>query len=73
MKMWNKKAISKLDKYFPPAGPCLFCGHKDKRHRLWDAILALYKGGETIKFIAEIYDLPIKAIQLVIEIKPYKK
>lgn len=68
--MWSKKQISKLDKYFPPCGECWFCGHRDKRHRLWDAILALDEPDECI---AALYDEPIEAIKLIKEIKPYHR
>ena len=66
-------AATQLDKYFPPCGECLFCGHKDKRHRLWDTIISLSKGGESVEFIAALYDKPIEAIELVLQIKPYQR
>ena len=68
--MWSKKAISELDKYFPPCGGCLFCGHKDKRHRLWDAIIALQESDE---FTAGLYELPIEAVKMVRRIRPYHR
>ena len=68
--MWSKKEIAKLDKWYPPCGECWFCGHRDKRHRLWDAILTL---DEPDEFLAGLYNLPIEAIKLVKEIKPYHR
>lgn len=61
-----------LDKYFPPRGPCAFCGHKDARHRLFDAILDRYfLAHETIDMLADDYNLPKESIELVIAKKPY--
>ena len=71
--MWSKKAISQLDKYYPPCGPCMFCGHKDKRHRAWDVFLSLSAGGEATEFIAGLYEVPVEYVKLVLEIKPYHK
>jgi len=71
--MWNKKSISQLDKYYSPCGPCMFCGHKDKRHRMWDIWLAMWHGGESIEFIAKLYDVDIEYVKLVLEIKPYHR
>ena len=68
--MWSKKAIARLDKYFPPAGECMLCGFKDKRHRLWDAILFL---NESDEFTARCYNESIEAIKLVRQIRPYHK
>jgi len=68
--MWSKKAISELDKYFPPCGKCWLCGHKDKRHRLWDAIIALQ---ESYEFTAELYELPVEAVKMVRRIRPYHR
>lgn len=61
--------ISELDKYFKPAGPCMLCGHPDKRHRLWDTIIALTDSDEVV---AHLYDLPIEAVKLVRELRPYQ-
>ena len=69
--MWNKKAISQLDKYYPPCGKCAFCGHKDKRHRLWDTWLALRDMGA--EWITVAYDVDIEYVELVLEIKPYHR
>jgi len=71
--MWSKKAISQLDKYYPPCGSCWLCGFKDKRHRMWDAFLLLSKGGETPEFIARLYNEPVEYIKLVLNIKPYHR
>jgi len=68
--MWSKKAIAQLDKYFPPAGGCMLCEFKDKRHRLWDAILDL---DESDEFTARLYNRPVEAIKLVRKIRPYHK
>lgn len=69
----NKTDIAELDKYFPPAGPCAFCGHKDKRHRLWDVIMGMHKNNEGIKAISHNYELPIEAVEAVISVQPYRR
>jgi hypothetical protein len=71
--MWNKIAIAQLNKYSNPCGKCMFCGHKDKRHRLWDSWLSLSKGGETVEFIASLYDVNTEYVKLILKLKPYHK
>ena len=68
--MWSKKAISRLNIYFPPCGSCMFCGHKDKRHRLWDVIIAMDNSDESI---ASVFDIPIESVKLVRQIRPYHR
>lgn len=65
--------IEKLDKWFPPAGPCVFCGHKDRRHRLWDVIMGMHENNEAVKAIAYNYDLSVESIEAVISIQPYRR
>lgn len=55
-----------LDAYFPPAGPCLFCGAADKRHRLWDTMAERCAAGETAAAVAEDYGYPVEAVLLAI-------
>ena len=62
-----------LDKHFPFSGPCGFCGHPDKRHRLWDSILARWECGDMVKEIMREYVYTEEAIHRVIELRPYKK
>ena len=71
--MWGKKAIEKLNEYSNPCGSCMLCGHKDKRHRLWDTWLSLFAGGETAEFIAGLYDSNIEYVKLVLQLKPYHR
>jgi hypothetical protein len=71
--MWSKKSISQLDKYYPPYGSCWLCGHKDKRHRMWDEFLSYSKGGESAEFIAELFKEDVEYIKLVLKIKPYHR
>ena len=40
-----------------PAGPCLVCGHPDKRHRMWDAIRDRFLAGESLAASARDYDV----------------
>ncbi len=69
----RKIDIAQLDKYYSPAGPCAFCGHRDKRHRLWDVIMGMFVGGDSIEMIAWDYNLSIEAIKAVIKIRPYRR
>ena len=62
--------ISQLDKYYPPCGECMLCGHKDKRHRMWDMFLSL---SDSDAFVAHLYDVPVEYVKLVRQIKPYQK
>jgi hypothetical protein len=64
--------MDELDKYYAPCGPCMFCGHEDKRHRVWDTFIALAKGGETAQAIAFQYNEPVKYIELVLKLQPYQ-
>jgi len=62
-----------LSKYYPECGPCIFCGHPDKRHRLWDAWLSMMEGGDSVEFIAGAYEAPVAYVEAVKRIRPYKK
>ena len=62
-----------LDKYFPPRGPCAFCGHKDARHRLFDAILGMRKAGDSVETIAHAYGLTMKQVFIILEVQPYQE
>ncbi len=66
MKVVNIKV---LDKWFLPRGKCGFCGHKDARHRLWDALMDV---PETDKETACWYELPVAAVRAVRKIRPYR-
>jgi hypothetical protein len=61
--------IATLDQYYPPCGPCAFCGHTDKRHRLWDAIL---DAPEDDAFVAWEYELDIAHVKAVRLVRPYR-
>jgi len=70
----RKIDIAQLDKWFPPAGPCAFCGHRDRRHRLWDTFMSYQAAGEPIEVIGE--DFPSdrrEAIEAVLRIRPYRR
>ena len=71
--MWSKNSIEQLNKYSNPCGECMFCGHKDKRHRLWDAWLSMSIAGDTPEFIARIYEEKPEYVKLVLKLKPYHK
>jgi hypothetical protein len=71
--MWSKEAISYLDKYYAPCGPCALCGHRDKRHRLWDAFLTLSENGYSPDEISEEHDVSIEHVEAVLLILPYRR
>lgn len=60
-----------LDKHYPPCGPCGFCGHKDKRHRLWDAMMSRRAAGEASGDIADDLSVTPEHMAAVIEARPY--
>ena len=71
--MSTKKAdIAELDKWFRPCGPCAFCGHRDKRHRLWDAMMGRAEAGETAAETARDLEYPIEAVEAVLRVRPYR-
>lgn len=44
-----------LDLLYPYAGPCAFCGYKDKRHRLADSLIENVRGGDSPSLVARLY------------------
>lgn len=66
----NPADISELDRFFPPCSPCAFCGHKDKRHRLWDAFM---ENPDSDEDVAMEYETPVEHVRLVRKIRPYRK
>lgn len=62
--------LSILDQWYPPCGPCAFCGHVDKRHRLWDMWIDSPDSDEVIAFV---YDTQIEHVKAVRQIRPYRK
>ncbi len=70
----KKIDIAKLDKWFPPRGPCAFCGHRDARHRLWDTFMSHSEAGDTAREIQRWFVVyPIKAIRAVLRVRPYRR
>jgi hypothetical protein len=59
-----------IDKQIPFAGECAFCGHRDRRHRLFDVII---NSPETDEVFGYDYDLPIEVVKKVRELRPYKR
>ena len=51
---------------YPYAGPCAFCGFRDKRHRLWDAVRENYRAGDSAESIADDYDLSVEAVRWIV-------
>ncbi len=75
--MWSKKALKFLDKHYPPCGPCLLCGFKDKRHRVWDAIIGQLECEDdfssTEEEIAKDFSVTIEHVKAVKKIRPYRR
>jgi hypothetical protein len=64
--------LAELDKWYPPCGPCMFCGHKDKRHRLWDVWMGEADSGESAEEIATDFEEPLEYVRAVLRIRPYE-
>lgn len=63
-----------LDSLFPPRGPCGLCGHRDARHRLWNAMLdRAEKGGETAEEVASDLEYPAASVREVLRVRPYRR
>lgn len=56
-----------FDLWWPARGPCGFCGHPDARHRIFDMIHGRHLGGDSIATLAKDYDVPVIAIEFVLE------
>lgn len=69
----SPKRIATLDAAFPPRGPCGLCGHRDARHRLWDAMIGRWEAGEEIEEIADDYREPVESVKAVLRVRPYKR
>jgi hypothetical protein len=69
---WKGPQARLLDKHFPQAGPCLICGHCDKRHRLWDALMNRAEAGDMVHELALDYNLSPHAVRAVLRICPYR-
>ena len=54
-----------LDRYFPLQGTCFKCG-RDLRHKLFDKINRRFSSGESIGFLAAAYQVPPRAIEIVL-------
>jgi hypothetical protein len=68
--MHDPEAIAALDQFYPPCGPCMVCGHTDKRHRLWDALMEALG---PVEQIADEWDLPVEHVRAVRRVQPYRK
>jgi hypothetical protein len=55
-----------LDDYFPPRGPCAFCGHTDARHRLFDALRGAVAAGDPPDDVARAWDVPLDGLRLIL-------
>jgi len=62
-----------LDKHFPWAGPCALCGHVDRRHRTWDALMDAADHGRSVREIASWHEVPLSAVRKVLRVRPYKR
>lgn len=62
-----KPSRATLRRHFPDCGPCLICGCKTLGaiHRRIDAIRDRYKAEESIRSIAEDFELPYAVVRYV--------
>lgn len=58
-----------IDRHLPYRGACIFCGHPDARHRLFDAIKERYQAGDRVEDLAYDYRLAIELIEAVLRLK----
>jgi hypothetical protein len=68
--MFSKAAIAQLDKFYGPCGPCAFCGHHDKRHRLWDVFLDNYDDDTAIAAEFGVSTDYVRAVRII---RPYRR
>lgn len=54
-----------IDGYFPLQGTCFKCG-RDLRHKIFDVINERFSAGESIAMLAAAYQVPSKAIEMVV-------
>ena len=59
-----------LDSHYSFCGPCAFCGHPDKRHRLWDALI---DSPETEDMLVREYGVTLEHVKAVRRIRPYRR
>lgn len=58
----------RLDELVKYRGPCAFCGGPDARHRLFDNIRENAAAGDSPTFLADIYEVPQEAVDLILAI-----
>ena len=53
-----------LDRFFPPIGPCAFCGDEiiGARHRVMDSIAESVLAGDSIEDVAQAFDASRDAV-----------
>lgn len=55
------------DQFGPHAGPCAFCGHHDKRHRLIDSVVGAVLAGDSVEDTADDMDLNVQTVQAAVD------
>lgn len=51
----------------PECGPCAFCGHHDKRHRIAEAIREIVMAGDDPESVAALYGMPVLHVRQIVE------
>jgi hypothetical protein len=51
-----------VDAEIRPCGSCAFCGWRDARHRVLDAIVSRLSAGESVRNVADDYGYPMRFV-----------
>lgn len=51
----------------PHRGRCAFCGGPDQRHRVADTIREGIAAGETVAYMADLYELKVAELKVAVE------
>lgn len=52
-----------FERAYPFAGPCAFCGFRDRRHRVVDAWAGMHRAGDSLADLAVDYNVSERAVR----------
>lgn len=52
-----------FERAYPFAGPCAFCGFRDRRHRVVDAWAGMHRAGDSIAALAVDYNVSERVVR----------